>query len=259
MIAAIDIGNTNVVIGCLENGCITFTARLRTDIQKTDCEYASLLMDMFSLHNISPDRIEGSIISSVVPPMRAVMQSAMQSLTGKAPLMVGAGVKTGLNILTDNPAQVGSDLIVGAVAALDKYSLPMLIFDFGTATTAVALDEAGSYIGYMIIPGLRSSVDSLAGKTSQLPFISLEAPDSLLGRNTVDAMRCGAIIGNAAMVDGIIDRAEREVFGKAPTVVATGGLARSVTSHCTHDIICDDDLLLHGLWLLYQKNRKKKK
>lgn len=259
MIAAIDIGNTNVVIGCIENGEIAFTARLRTDIQKTDCEYASLLMDMFSLHNISPDRIEGSIISSVVPPMRAVMQNAMQSLTGKVPLMVGAGVKTGLNILTDNPAQVGSDLIVGAVAALDKYPLPMLIFDFGTATTAAALDESGNYIGYMIIPGLRSSVDSLASKTSQLPHISLEAPSSLLGKNTVDAMRSGAIFGNAAMVDGIIDRAAKEVFGKTPTVVATGGLAKSVATHCSHEIICDDDLLLYGLWLLYNKNRKKKR
>lgn len=173
--------------------------------------------------------------------------------------MVGAGVKTGLNILTDNPAQVGSDLIVGAVAALDKYPLPMLIFDFGTATTAVALDESGSYIGYMIIPGLRSSVDSLAGKTSQLPYISLEAPSSLLGKNTVDAMRSGAIYGNAAMVDGIIDRAAKEVFGKTPTVVSTGGLAKIVAAHCSHEIICDDDLLLHGLWLLYNKNRKKKR
>lgn len=259
MIAAIDIGNTNVVIGCIEKGSISFTARLRTDIQKTDCEYASLLMDMFSLHGIDPAEIEGSIIASVVPPMRAVMQSAMRQLTGKTPLMVGAGVKTGLNILTDNPAQVGSDLIVGAVAALDKYPLPMLIFDFGTATTAVALDDAGNYIGYMIIPGLRSSVDSLASKTSQLPFISLEAPDSLLGKNTVDAMRAGAIFGNAAMMDGIIDRVEKEVFGKKATIVATGGLAKSVAKHCSHEIICDDDLLLHGLWLLYQKNHKKKK
>lgn len=259
MIAAIDIGNTNVVIGCLENGEIKFTARLRTDIKKSDCEYASLLMDMFSLHDISPECIEGSIITSVVPPMRAVMQSAMKRLTGKTPLMVGAGVKTGLNILTDNPAQVGSDLIVGAVAALNKYPLPLLIFDFGTATTAVALDEAGNYIGYMIIPGLRSSVDSLSSKTSQLPRISLEAPATLLGKNTVDAMRAGALFGNAAMVDGIIERAELEIFGRIPTVVATGGLARSVAAHCRHNIICDDDLLLHGLWLLYQKNCKKKK
>lgn len=259
MIAAIDIGNTNVVIGCIENGKILFTSRLRTDWQKTDCEYAALLMDMFSLQGIEPSAIEGSIIASVVPPMRTIMQRAMEQLTGTTPLMVGAGVKTGINILTDNPAQVGSDLIVGAVAALDKYPLPMMVFDFGTATTLIALDEAGNYIGYMIIPGLRSSVDSLATKTSQLPRISLEAPGSLLGKNTVDAMRSGAIFGNAAMVDGLIDRVEQEVFGRSATVVATGGLAKCVADHCLHDIICDDDLLLHGLWLLYQKNHKKKK
>lgn len=259
MIAAIDIGNTNIVIGCIENGSILFRARLRTDVLQTDCEYASLLLEMFSLHKIEPADIEGSIISSVVPPLRAVIQSAMEQLTGHRSLIVGAGVKTGLNILVDNPAQVGSDLIVGAVAALEKYPKPIIVFDLGTATTLVALDSAGNYVGYMIIPGLRSSVDSLASRTSQLPHISLESPQSLLGKNTVDAMRTGAIFGNASMVDGLIDRVEEETLGCKATVVATGGLAECVASHCRHDIICDDDLLLRGLWVLYQKNAARRR
>lgn len=257
MIAAVDIGNTNVVIGCIENGEILFTSRFRTNIEQTDCEYAALLLDMFSLHGIGPAAIEGSIISSVVPPLRAVMQSAMERLIGKPALMVGAGLKTGLNILTDNPARVGSDLIVGAVAALEKYPRPIIIFDFGTATTLAVLDREGCYIGYMIMPGLRGSLDALCSNTTQLPHISLDPPSSLLGKNTVDAMRSGTLLGCAAMVDGLIDRIESETLGCPATAVATGGLSAVILPHCRRKIIFDDELLLHGLWTLYQKNRKR--
>ena len=256
MIAAIDIGNTNVVIGCIEDGKVLFTSRIRTNIQQTDCEYASLMLDMFSLNGIDVSKIEGSIVSSVVPPLRAVMQNAMETITGKRPLMVGAGLKTGLNILVDNPAKVGSDLVVAAVAVLEKYPCPAIIFDFGTATTLTVLDKNGSYIGYMIMPGLRSSVEALCSNTSQLPRISLETPEMLLGKNTVDAMRCGAVLGNAAMVDDLIDRIEQQTLGCKATVVATGGLSRVILPLCRHDIIFDDDLLLDGLWQLYQKNVK---
>lgn len=257
MIIAIDIGNTNVVVGGMQDGCVVFTARLHTDAGKTDYEYASLLMELFALHQLSPTDIEGTIISSVVPPVSAAVQNAVEKITGKRPLLVGAGVKTGLNILTDNPARIGSDLIVGAVAALASYPKPILVFDFGTATTLVVLDKKGDYIGYMIMPGLRSSVQALALGTSQLPHISLEAPHTLLGKNTVDAMRTGAIYGNAAMIDGLIDRVEKTVLGCPATVVTTGGLAGCVAPLCQHKIICDSDLILRGLYLLYQKNAAK--
>lgn len=259
MIIAIDIGNTNIVIGCMQDEKVLLTARLRTDPDKTEFEYASLLLEMFSLHSIRVADIEGAIISSVVPPLRAAMQDALEKLIGKRPLLVGAGVKTGLNILTDNPAQVGSDVIVGAVAALSRYPKPILIFDMGTATTLAVLDQKGNFIGYMIIPGLRSSVEALASGTSQLPHISLELPPKLLGKNTIDAMRTGAIYGSAAMLDGIIDRVEQELLNCPATVVATGGLTSCVTPLCRHEIICDDDLILRGLYLLYKKNTAKKK
>lgn len=257
MIIAIDIGNTNVVIGGMQDENVLFTARLRTDPDKTDYEYASLLMELFALYKVPPADIEGAIISSVVPPLSAAMQNAVEKITGKRPLLVGAGVKTGLNILTDNPARVGSDLVVGAVAALARYPKPILVFDLGTATTLVVLDKKGDFIGYMIIPGLRSSVQALAAGTSQLPHISLETPDALLGKNTVDAMRTGAIYGNAAMIDGLIDRVEKSVLGCPATVVATGGLTSCVAPLCQHELICNSDLILRGLSLLYQKNTPK--
>ncbi len=254
MIIAIDIGNTNIVLGGMRGETVLFTARLRTDPDKTDYEYASLLMELFALHKIRFADIEGAIISSVVPPLSAAMQNAVEKIVGKRPLLVGAGVKTGLNILTDNPARVGSDLIVGAVAALARYPKPILVFDLGTATTLAVLDQSGDYIGYMIIPGLRSSVQALAAGTSQLPHISLEPSGMLLGKNTVNAMRAGALQGNAAMIDGLIDRVEKTVLGQAATVVATGGLTGCVAPLCQHKIICDGDLILRGLALLYQKN-----
>lgn len=254
MIIAIDIGNTNVVIGGMSDESVVFTARLRTDPDKTNYEYAALLMELFALYKVNIADIEGAIISSVVPPLNGVMQNAVEKITAKRPLLVGAGLKTGLNILTDNPARVGSDLIVGAVAALARYPKPVLVFDLGTATTLAVLDEKGSFIGYMIIPGLRSSVQALAAGTSQLPHISLEAPQMQLGKNTVDAMRTGAIYGNAAMLDGLIERVEQNVLGCPATVVATGGLTECIAPLCKKRIICDDDLILRGLALLYQKN-----
>lgn len=254
MIIAIDIGNTNVVIGGMRDETVLFTARLRTDPDKTDYEYAALLMELFALHRVNLAEIEGAIISSVVPPLSAAIQNAVEKITAKRPLLVGAGVKTGLNILTDNPARVGSDMIVGAVAALARYPRPILIFDLGTATTLAVLDKSGDYIGYMIIPGLRSSVQALAAGTSQLPHISLDPPEALLGKNTVDAMRAGAIYGSAAMLDGLIDRVERQLLGGPATVVATGGLTGRVAPLCQHKIFCDDDLILRGLALLYRKN-----
>lgn len=253
MIIVIDVGNTNIVIGCIEKEDIIFTARYSTDRSKTEDEYALMLMNMFDFHKVKTEMIEGGIISSVVPELKKVLQVAVERLTGKCPLLVGPNIFAGLKIDIDNPSQLGSDLFVNAVAAVCKYPLPILIFDMGTATTLSVIDERGAYIGGMIIPGLRLSVDALSARTSQLPRISLDAPEQLIGKNTIDCMKAGAIYGSAAMLDGIIERVT-EALGQNPTVVATGGLICEVARACKKEIIVDQDLLLRGLSILYEQN-----
>lgn len=257
MIVAIDMGNTNAVIGCMEGEKLIFTSHISTDRSKTVDEYALLFKGIFEMNRIDPKTLDGGIISSVVPMLRPVLRDAVQVLTGKKPLLVGAGVKTGLNIKIDNPAQLGGDLVVAAVAACAKYPRPIVIFDMGTATTASVIDQNGSYLGGMIIPGLRVAVDALSARASQLPLnISLEAPEHLIGTNTIDCMRSGAIYGNAAMIDGIIDRVEDEL-GAPVTAVATGNLVSLVTPYCERRIHEEPNLLLRGLGLLYEKNCRK--
>lgn len=253
MVLAIDIGNTNIVLGCIQDGNILFTERLSTDHAKTDLEHAISIKIVLELHHINPLDIEGAIIGSVVPPITTLMKKALYKITGCNAMIVGPGVKTGLNILMDNPAQVGSDLIVGAVAGIAEYPLPLILIDMGTATTVCVIDEHKNYIGGMIMPGLRVSLDSLTSRTSQLPRISLDPPKRLIGKNTIECMKSGILYGNAASLDGVIDRMEKELGQKA-TVVATGGLAGTIVPLCTHPIILDDELLLKGLLLIYQKN-----
>lgn len=253
MILAIDMGNTNIVVGGIDDCKTYFVERITTDDGRTALEYAIQIKNILEIHHICPDDIEGSIISSVVPPLNAILQSAVKKICGKRPLLVGSGMKTGLNILMDNPKTVGSDLIVDAVAASSEHPCPLIVIDMGTATTIVVVDQNGNYIGGVILPGLKVSLDSLSSKTAQLPHISLDVPPKVIGKNTIDCMRSGIIYGNAAMMDGIIDRMEAEL-GQPATVVATGGLARFVTPLCRHEIIYDDALLLKGLLILYRKN-----
>ena len=255
MIAAVDIGNTNIVIGCMDTKTrkVLLTERISTDRQKTDLEHAISFKTILELHHIEPSQIDGAIISSVVPPVTPLFKRAIQKLTNCDVLVVGPGVKTGLNIAMDNPATVGADLITGAVAAIDRYPLPVIIIDMGTATTMTVVDTHKNYIGGVIIPGLRVSLDSLSNRTSQLPHISLDAPRHVIGKNTIDCMKSGSVYGNAAMLDGMIDRMEEELGTKA-TVIATGGLASVVTPLCHHKIKIDDDLLMYGLLLIYEKN-----
>lgn len=255
MILAIDVGNTNIVFGVIDSQKIHFTARLATDRAKTSDEYAILIQNLFMVNHFALDKIEGSIISSVVPELSVVLRDAIEKLTAQQVLIVGSGLKTGLNILIDNPAQLGSDLVVDAVAASAEYPKPILIFDMGTATTLSVVDARGNYIGGMIIPGVRLATEALSRGTSQLPHISLEAPKKITGTNTIDCMKSGAIYGNAAMLDGIIERVE-EMLGQPATVVATGGLTHSIIPHCKRKIICDDDLMLKGLLILYKKNKR---
>lgn len=254
MILAVDIGNTNIVVGIIKGGQPLFVERISTDSIKTDLEYAVSLKTVLEIHHYDPQKLTGSIISSVVPPVTTTVRSAIEKLTGEPPLVVGPGVKTGLNIKIENPAQLGSDLVVDAVAAIAEYPTPVLIIDMGTATTISAIDKKGNYLGGVIIPGARVALDSLSNKASQLPHISFEAPKKAIGTNTIECMKSGTILGNACMMDGMIERMEEEL-GEPATVVATGGLAQFIIPHCRRKIIYDDFLLLKGLGIIYKKNK----
>ncbi|MCC8169330.1 MAG: type III pantothenate kinase [Oscillospiraceae bacterium] len=256
MILAIDIGNTNIVIGCFNGSKIEFTERLVTNHKSTELEYAILFKNVMEIYSISPKNIDGGIISSVVPSLTNVIKRAMEKLTKADVMLIGPGIKTGLNILTDNPAQLGSDLVVDAVAGINEYPLPLVIFDMGTATTISVIDADKNYLGTVIIPGLEISLNSLVGETSQLPKISLDPPKSVIGRNTVDSMKSGILYSNASSMDGMVERIEKEL-GMEVTVVATGGLASSVVPFCERDIILDNELLLKGLMIIYNKNINK--
>ena len=255
MILAIDVGNTNIVVGCIQNEKIMFFERIATDTLKTELEYAATLNVLFELYHIEKKNVTGCIISSVVPPINRTLQMAIHKLFGLECMIVGPGVKTGLNILMDNPAQLGADLIVNAVAGLHLYGAPLIMIDMGTATTISVLDPNRNYIGGMIIPGVRVSLDSLVNRTSQLPKISLDSPKKILGKNTVDCMKSGIIYSQASSIDGIIDRINEELGYESP-VIATGGLASKIIPQCKHDIKVDNELTLIGLSLIYEKNQK---
>ena len=254
MILAIDVGNSNIVLGCIDKENTYFTARLSTDPKKTSDEYALMIRNLFHLHGLDRHGVEGAIISSVVPALSQPLQEAVRLVTGKSSLIVGSGVKTGLNIKMDNPAQVGADLIVDSVAACAKYAKPILIIDMGTATTMCVVDAHGNYLGGLIMPGPIVALNALAARASQLSHVSLEAPPHVIGKNTTDCMKAGAVFGHAAMIDGVIDRVEEELGMPAGTVVATGGLAHIVVPNCRRKIVLDENLMLHGLLILDDKN-----
>lgn len=253
MILAVDIGNTNIVLGCIENDETLFEARMATDLIKTSDQYCAELKTMLSLFDVMPEQIDGSIVSSVVPPVLNSFKTAIRKLTGKSCLVVGPGIRTGLNIRMDNPAEIGSDLIVAAVAAIHEYGAPLLLVDMGTATTITAIDADGVYVGGCICPGLKISMEALTGRTAQLPGISLDEPQRAIGKNTRDAMRSGIMLGAAAMLDGLLDRMEAEL-GVSVKVVATGGIAKFVIPLCRRELIYDRSLMLKGLNLLYSRN-----
>ena len=236
------------------NGKVLFTARVATDRQKTEDEYASILSSILQMRGVDPEKTEGGILSSVVPPLNSTLLGAAETITGKKFLQVSPALETGLTLKVDNPTALGSDRIVDAVAACAEYPLPLIVFDLGTCTTVSVVDAEGAFRGGVICAGVRISQEALTSQTSQLPGISLDTPRKVIGRNTVDSMRSGAILGTAAMVDGLIDRIRREM-GIEATVVMTGGMGRRIYPSCRRDIHYDGDLLLKGLWILYQKNR----
>ena len=255
MILAIDAGNTHIVLGCLDGEQAIFTARLSTDRKKTADEYALMMRNLFDLHQVDRKLVEGAILASVVSELTEALRTAAEIVTHRAPIVVGAGIKTGVNIKIDDPGQLGADLVVGAVAATAKYEKPMIIFDLGTANTMSVIDGDGRFLGGAIMAGPRVSVDALSSGTSQLPHIDLDRPAKVIGSNTVSAMQSGAIYGHAAMVDGLVDRVEAELGKPMATVIATGGLANLVIPQCRRKITVDGDLMLQGLRLIYEKNK----
>ena len=258
MILTIDVGNTNVVLGCVEDGVVVSRSRLATNTSDLPNGYAMKMRQSFAFDSIDYHEFEGAILSSVVPQVNRAIRSAVRKLTGLECIIVGAGIKTGVNVKIDDPGTLAGDLITGTVGALSMYKPPIIIVDMGTATTIVAVDKDGAYIGGAIVPGVNLSFEALSQGTSLLPNISIEAPRKCIATNTVDSMKSGAVFGTAAMVDGMIDRMEEEL-GQSATVVATGGLSGGIIPYCKHEIKHEPDLLLKGLAILYQKNAKPKK
>ena len=255
MILAVDIGNSNIVIGAVDGEQILFEARLRTDATKTSDEYCIDLKMILEVYDASAKDVEGAIIASVVPQVMNSVKTALKKLTGKDALVVGPGLKTGLNIKIDNPAQTGADLVVGCVAALREHKSPMIVIDMGTATTMIVLDKSGAMIGGAIIPGVKISMDALTDRTALLPGLQLDQPKRAIGRNTIDCMRSGIMLGAACMIDGMVERMEEEL-GCKTTVVVTGGIAKFVIPMCRTPMIYAKDLLLKGLVTLYRENVK---
>lgn len=255
MILAIDIGNTNIVMGCIDGKKSMFVERLSTVRTKTELEYAIDIKNVLDIYHIKKDELEGGIISSVVPQITKIVKLAAEKIVKKDILVVGAGIETGLEIRMDNPSQLGSDLIVDAVAGIEEYPAPMIIFDMGTANTVSAINKEKVYLGGMIYPGVGVSLDSLTARASQLGGIGIEEPEHIIGKNTTECMKSGVIYSSAAAIDGIIDRM-KEQLGEDLTVIATGGLAKKIVPCCRRTIILDDDLLLKGLEILYRKNQK---
>lgn len=255
MLLAIDIGNTNVTMGMYDKSKLLFTARLSTDSTRTADQYAIDIKDVLSLHNQDVKKIDACIIASVVPAVCSAVKHGVKLFCGVTPVVLGPGVKTGLNIKIDNPAQLGADLATGAVGALGKYPLPCVIIDMGTATTVSVLDKDGAFVGGIITAGVKLTLKALFENTAQLPSIDIEAPASVIGTNTVDCMRSGLILGTASMLDGIIERIE-DSLGEKVSVVATGGLSYEIIKNCRRsDIIYDENLLLDGLLKIYEKNK----
>ena len=253
MILAIDIGNTNIVIGGFKDENLEFVVRLATNPSNTEDEYATKILNILAIYNVNKNDVKGAIVSSVVPPLTPVMKKALKFAYGVDALSVGPGIKTGINIHCDNPASVGADLICACVAAHNLYNSPALVIDMGTATKIMVIDKNGAFVGVSIIPGVNIALKALTQGTAQLPQISLEAPKSVIGKNTADCMRSGVVYGNASMLDGMIDRFNEEM-GKTLPVYATGGFAPTIIPYCKHEIAIDENLVLKGLNILFNKN-----
>lgn len=254
MILALDIGNTHIVMGCMEGRDIRYLCRMATNRLTTGAEYAVTISRLLEFAHIAPDAFDGAIISSVVPQVTRSLSEAVRMLSGIEAMVVGPDIRSDLAVRIDDPATLGSDLLVAAVGALDIYQPPLILIDMGTATTVTVVDAEGAFRGGAIIPGVQLSLSALASHTSLLPSISLDAPPRAIGTNTVDCMKSGSILGTALLLDGMIDRMEAEL-GQKTTVVATGGIAPFITPACKHPMTPAGDLILRGLAVLYEQNK----
>ncbi len=251
MLLAVDVGNTNTVLGVFDGEKLVCTGRLSTLPKDTDDDCAMRLYSFLQIHRI--EEIDGAIISSVVPVMNRTMKKAIKKVSGINALTVGPGVKTGLNIKIDNPAELGADLVAGAVASVEKYPCPQVVFDLGTATTAAVINADKVYLGGALICGVKTAVNAISASTAQLPQVDISAPPKAICANTVDCMRSGAVFGTAVMIDGLVKKFEKEL-GDSLTVVITGGLGKTISGECETDVIYDENLLLDGLRIIYEKN-----
>lgn len=256
MILVIDVGNTNIVLGIYEEKKLLHHWRLSTNRSATADEYGMTLNNLFQHAQIDPNRVEGVIISSVVPPLMFALEQLCLKYLKKPPLIVGPGLKTGLNIRYENPKEVGADRIVNAVAAIEMYGAPCIVVDFGTATTFDYIDEQGQYIGGAVAPGIGISTEALYQRAAKLPRIELVKPQKVIGRNTISSMQSGIIFGFAGQVDGIVDRIKQEVKAD-PKVIATGGLAELISSESRTIEIVAPLLTLQGLQIIYEYNQIK--
>ncbi len=256
MLLAIDIGNSNVVFGCLnEKNKVVRQFRMVTDLKKTEDEYAASMFGILQFNGLNCGNIEGAIICSVVPPLTEIFRTAVEKIIGVRALVVGAGLKTGLNIMIENPASLGSDIVAASVAAMCEYPLPVIVFDMGTATTITVVDQGNKYIGGAIVPGVALSMNALSSGTSLLQKVPIEPPKKCINTTATESMQSGAVFGTACLMDGMIDRFEQEL-GRKASLVATGGLAKKIVPHCTHKIHYQEDLVLKGLAIIYHKNKR---
>ncbi len=256
MLLTIDIGNTNITMGVYDGDRLVFVSRLATDRSRTPDQYAVEFKQIFDLYQTPHYSFDGAAISSVVPELSSTVSESVKRITGCKPMILGPGIKTGMNILIDNPAQLGADLLAGAVGAANLYPLPCLVIDLGTASKISVIDGNGAFCGCTISPGIGISLDALSARTSQLPNISLKTPTHAIGKNSIDSMQSGTVFGFAAMLDGLCEKLEDELGDKVMTTVATGGLSKDLVKSCKRDIIYNGELILYGLKVLYEKNKK---
>jgi len=253
MILTVDLGNSNIVFGVFENDNLKKSMRIKTDKNRSSDEYHMSMISLFNTKKIEIEKIEGAIISSVVPSLTQVLSEAIFQIINRYPLIVGPGVKTGLPIRTDNANEVGADLICGSVGAKEKFGYPLLIVDFGTATKIDVIDNNGAFCGCVIAPGLKVSTEALVNVASQLPQINYIAPKKIVGKNTPDSMNSGSVYGHAFMIDSFIENIEKELGYKCG-VIATGGLAKQIIPFCHKNIEICEELVLFGLYKIYLKN-----
>lgn len=256
MILCVDCGNTLIKIGSLEDGKVMAPIiRIETSLNKTMYEYASDIDRILRLLKIPVHDAEGVVLSSVVPPLTDILSDALHLITGKRALVVGVGTKTGLKLQIDDPGTVAADLVTAAVGAKKSCPLPAIIVSMGTATTITVVNEAGAYIGGVIMPGVSISMQALARETSLLPSIEISAPKKVICTSTADSMKAGIVYGAAGAIDAVIDRFEQELGRPAASIIATGGQARTITRYCRHKILLDENLQMEGLGEIWRLNR----